>query len=250
MTFSDDAVLGVSRSVSGRFWRNRLSDPRAGAALAQAMNLPEIVARVLAARGVTADSCSGFLNPTLRALMPDPSRLTDMDIAVDRLADALENGETIAVFGDYDVDGATSSALLKRYLERVSGRVRVYIPDRLTEGYGPNEHALLKLESEGARVVVTVDCGTTAYAALECASAANLDVIVVDHHDAEARRPPCLALVNPKRFDDQSGCAQLAAVGVVFLLVVGLNRALRARGWFSVREEPDLRQWLDLVALR
>ena len=249
MMLSEDAVLGVSRSVSGRFWRNRLLDSRASTALAQAMNMPEIVARVLAARGVTADSYSDFVKPSLRTLMPDPSRLTDMDIAVDRLADALENSETIAVFGDYDVDGATSSALLKRYLEHVDGRVRVYIPDRLKEGYGPNEHALKKLESEGARVVVTVDCGTTAFAALEYASAANMDVIVVDHHDAEARRPPCLALVNPKRFDDRSDCGQLAAVGVVFLLVVGLNRALRSRGWFSVREEPDLRQWLDLVAL-
>ncbi len=249
MTPGEDAILGVNRSVCGRRWRPRLENPRSGLALAQQTALPEVVARVLAARGVTADACHGFLNPTLRAALPDPSRLRDMDRAVERIVTALDQGETIAVFGDYDVDGATSAALLQRYFNSVGGNARVYIPDRLSEGYGPNAPALLKLRSEGAGLVITVDCGTSAFAALESAAAAALDVIVIDHHAAEAQLPPCTALVNPKRFDDESGCGLLAAVGVTFLLVVGLNRALRARGWFNGRAEPDLRQWLDLVAL-
>ncbi len=244
-----DAFLGVERSVSGRRWRSRLADTRAALALAQRLDAPEIIGRVLAARGVAADDAEGFLNPTLKALLPDPSSLTDMDIAVDRLVRAIKDGETIALFGDYDVDGATAAALLKRYLDAVGATARIYVPDRLSEGYGPNAPALLRLKAEGAGVVVTLDCGVTAFAPLAAAAKAGIDVIVVDHHIAEPRLPEAHAVVDPNRLDDSSECGALAAVGVAFLVVVGINRALRAEGWFNDRDEPDLRRGLDLVAL-
>jgi len=217
--------------------------------MAQRLGLPEVVGRVLAARGVGLEDADAFLNPTLRGLLPDPSRLKDMDGAADRLAAAVMGGEVIGIFGDYDVDGATSSALLRRFISAVGGRVQIHIPDRLKEGYGPNTPALLKLKADGAGVVVTVDCGTAAHEPLGAARDAGLDVIVVDHHAAEAKLPPAIAVINPNRLDDDSGQGQLAAVGVTFLLVVAVNRALRAAGWYDGRPEPDLTAWLDLVAL-
>ena len=244
------SMLGVERSVCGRRWRARLADTRVGMALAQRLGLPELVGSLLAARGVSADEASLFLNPTLRALLPDPSQFKDMDRAVARLVQAVERGEGIAVFGDYDVDGATSSALLQRFFAAAGVPIRTYIPDRIAEGYGPNAPALLRLKAEGAAVVVTVDCGVTAFAPLAAAKAAGLDVIVLDHHVAEPQLPEAVAVVNPNRLDESGACRQLAAVGVTYLLVVALNRALRAAGWYrDGRTEPDLLQWLDLVAL-
>jgi single-stranded-DNA-specific exonuclease len=204
----------------------------------------------MAARGVDLNSAASFLSPTLRDLLPDPSRLRDMETAAERLVRAIKAGESIAVFGDYDVDGATSSALLHRFFAAIGVPLRIYIPDRMTEGYGPNLPALLKLKEEGVRVVVTVDCGTTAFVSLEGAAKAGLDLIVVDHHTAELGLPAAAAVINPNRLDDTSGVGQLAAVGVAFLLLVALNRSLRASGWYgNGRAEPDLKQWLDLVAL-
>lgn len=249
---NDEPFLGVERSLRGKRWRLRLADERAGLALAQRLEVPEIVGRVLAARGVGLDEAEGFLNPTLRSLLPDPSHLLDMDAAAERLARAVMGGEAVAVFGDYDVDGATSAALLQRFLTAVGAPARVYIPDRLREGYGPNAAALLALKAEGARLVVTVDCGTSAHGPLEEAAVAGLDVIVVDHHEAEARLPRAWAVVNPNRLDEASPHKQLAAVGVAFLLVVAVNRRLREAGWYGeagARAEPDPRAWLDLVAL-
>jgi single-stranded-DNA-specific exonuclease len=205
---------------------------------------------MMAARGVDLDSAASFLNPTLCDLLPDPARLQDMDAAAARLVAAIQAGEKIAVFGDYDVDGATSSALLHRFFNSIGVPLRIYIPDRMAEGYGPNLPALLKLRAEGVAVVITVDCGTTAFAPLEGAAKAGLHLIVVDHHTAEPSLPTAAAVINPNRLDDSSGCGQLAAVGVTFLLIVALNRALRAAGWYgNGRAEPDLKQWLDLVAL-
>ena len=244
-------LLGVERSFSGKRWLERSGDARQALALAQTLDLPEIVARVLTARGVDAQTANSFLEPRLATLLPDPAHLLDMDAAVDRLVHAIRTEESVAVFGDYDVDGATSSALLDRYFRAVGRRLRVYIPDRLKEGYGPNTRALMKLKEEGVRVVVTVDCGTTAYGPLEDAAGAGLDVIVADHHVAEAGLPKAAAVVNPNRIDDPSPHGQIAAVGVVFLLIVALNRGLRAIGYFTEAgiAEPDLMQWLDLVAL-
>lgn len=243
-------ILGVERSISGKRWRARLADDRLALALAQALELPEIVCRVLAARGVSAEDADDFLNPTVRKTLPDPSRLKDMKEGAARLVEAITNDELIAVFGDYDVDGATSGALLLRFLRAVGGRTTVYIPDRAREGYGPNVPAMLSLAEQGAKVVVTVDCGISAFEPLEAAKEAGLDVIVVDHHIAEAHLPSARAVINPNRLDDASDMGQLAAVGVAFLLVVALNRHLREAGHYGAdRKEPDLRSWLDLVAL-
>ena len=243
------AMLGVERSLLGRRWRARLAESRAGLALAQAIEVPELIGRVLAARGVAAEDAPAFLDPTLRALLPDPNHLRDMEKAVARLAGALEAGEKIAIFGDYDVDGATSAALLSRFLEAVGATATLYIPDRLREGYGPNAAAMRQLAAQDVAVVITVDCGISAFDALAEAADAGLDVIVVDHHLGEARLPPACAVIDPNRLDEESPHRQLAAVGVAFLLVVGLNRHLREAGWYRERAEPDLLQWLDLVAL-
>ena len=244
------AFLGVERSSTGRRWRARAGDERAGLAIAQRLGLPEIVGRLLAGRGVGPEEAESFLNPTLRQLLPDPARLCDMEVAAERLARATMAGEAIAVFGDYDVDGATSAALLARFFAAAGHPVRIYIPDRLKEGYGPNLPALLTLRNEGVRIVITVDCGITAFEPLAAAAAAGLEVVVVDHHVAEPRLPAALAVVNPNRLDDDAGQGQLAAVGVAFLLVVAVNRALRRAGWYAAgRAEPDLKRWLDLVAL-
>ncbi len=243
------SVLGVERSLSGRRWCARGGSDRAGLALAQRLGLPEIVGRLLAAREVSADNAERFLAPTLRDSLPDPSRFKDMDKAVARLVEAIRRGETIAVFGDYDVDGATSSALLRRFFAAIGAAIRIYIPDRQREGYGPNAAALLKLKKEGAGVVITVDCGITAHLALAPAADAGLDVIVVDHHLAEPALPRAFAVIDPNRIDEEGGYGMLAAVGVTFLLTAAINRALRQAGWYRTRPEPDLVQWLDLVAL-
>jgi single-stranded-DNA-specific exonuclease len=242
--------LGVERSICGRRWRLRATEVSEGQAIAARLALPEIVGRLLAQRGIDHDDAPGFLAPRLRDQLPDPSHLRDMEVAAARLVHAVRDGETIAVFGDYDVDGATSAALLVRFFAAVGGRTRVYVPDRLREGYGPNLPALLRLRDEGAQVVVTVDCGTNAHPPLAEAAAAGLEVIVVDHHVAEPLLPRATAIVNPNRLDEESRHGALAAVGVAFLLVVAVNRALRRAGWYAGgRAEPDLMGWLDLVAL-
>ncbi|HEX4185635.1 MAG TPA: single-stranded-DNA-specific exonuclease RecJ, partial [Stellaceae bacterium] len=242
--------LGVERSVCGRRWRLRTAAVSERQAVAERLALPEIVGRLLTQRGIDHDDAPGFLAPRLRDQLPDPSHLRDMEVAAARLVRAVREGETIAIFGDYDVDGATSAALLVRFFEAVGGRTRVYVPDRLREGYGPNTPALLRLYEEGARVVVTVDCGTNAHLPLAEAATAGLEVIVVDHHVAEPLLPCAVAIVNPNRLDEESPHGALAAVGVAFLLVVAVNRALRRAGWYGGgRAEPDLMGWLDLVAL-
>ena len=244
------ALLDVVQSVSGRFWRQRSVDDRVALALSQRLGVSDVVGRVLAGRGVGIEDGEGFLNPTLKSTLPDPSRLRDMDKAAGRLADAIQGGEQVAVFGDYDVDGATSAALLQRYFRAIGVELTVYIPDRQKEGYGPNAPALLALRARGMAVVVTVDCGIAAFEPLQTAAEAGLDVIVIDHHQAEPRLPAACAVVNPNRLDDDSGLGRLAAVGVSYLLVVALNRTLRGRGWFQQgKAEPNLLQWLDLVAL-
>ncbi|MBT4769371.1 MAG: single-stranded-DNA-specific exonuclease RecJ [Rhodospirillaceae bacterium] len=245
-----NAYLGISRSLGGRFWTLREADERTVLGLAQQTELPEIVARVLAARGVSMETAAAFLNPTLRELLPDPSTFKDMDKAAARIVGAFEAGETIAIFGDYDVDGATSSALLARFFETIGGKVRVYIPDRIKEGYGPNEAALRLLAEEGAGLAITVDCGITSFEPLAAAATFGLDMIIVDHHKAEAKLPEAVAVVNPNRLDEAGGFGHLAAVGVTYLLVIAVNRALRKAGWYGdAHPEPDLLQWLDLVAL-
>ena len=218
--------------------------------IVQRLGLPEIVGRLLAQRGIDVFTAPLYLAPRLRDQLPNPSHLRDMDAAAARLARAMRDRETIAIFGDYDVDGAASAALLTRFFDAVGATSRIYVPDRLREGYGPNTPALLRLKAEGAGLVVTVDCGTAAHQPLAAAADCGLDVIVIDHHVAEPQLPRAAALVNPNRLDEASPHGVLAAVGVAFLLVVAVNRVLRAAGWYaSGRVEPDLLRWLDLVAL-
>ncbi len=248
-TNQNQPFLGVAQSVLGRRWNLRGCNEALVTELVRSLGVSDAVARVLAARGVEALAAPDFLHPTLKALMPDPSRFVDMDRAAARIVAAIDAGDPIAVFGDYDVDGATSTALLKRFFRMIGVDVIVYIPDRRAEGYGPNTPALLKLREQGVKVVITVDCGITAYEPLAAARDAGLDVIVVDHHKAEPVLPAAAAVVNPNRLDDTSGQGHVAAVGVAFMLAVAVNRALRP--WYvrTGRSEPDLRELLDLVAL-
>jgi single-stranded-DNA-specific exonuclease len=244
--------LGVERSATGRVWHDRL-DERGSAraqAIAQRHGLPDLLARVLAGRGVEVEEAVTFLDPTVRALMPDPHALAGMAEAATRIADAIERGETVAIFGDYDVDGATAAATLARFL-RYGGLVPIiHIPDRLFEGYGPNVEAVRALAERGATLLVTVDCGTTSYEPLAEATRLGMQSLVIDHHLADETLPAALAIVNPNRQDDLSELGHLAAVGLVFMTAVAVNRELRARGfWTSERPEPDLLDFLDLVAL-
>jgi single-stranded-DNA-specific exonuclease len=244
--------LGVERSATGRVWRDRLDERGAAQALAiaQRHELPDLLARILAGRGVAVEGAKSFLDPTVRDLMPDPNRLAGMGAAAARLADAIEHRETIAIFGDYDVDGATAAATLARFLRHSGVAPLIHIPDRIFEGYGPNEEAIRALAGRGTRLLVTVDCGTTSHEPLAEAHRLGVDVIVIDHHLADETLPPAFAVVNPNRLDDVSGLGYLAAVGVVFMTVVALNRELRVRGfWKATRPEPDLLTLIDLVAL-
>ena len=247
---SEPSALDVEKSILGKKWAFSLADERLAQGISQSFGLPEILGRLLVARGIRFDEVENFLNPSLKTQLPDPSTLQDMDKAAERLADAIIKKQKVAVFGDYDVDGATSSALLKRFFKSVGADLRIYIPDRIVEGYGPNAPALLKLKAEGMDVVITVDCGITAFDPLEAGTAAGLDIVVLDHHRAEAKLPNAHAVVNPNRLDDNSNQGQLAAVGVSFLAIVAINRILRARGFYTAQQpEPRILQWLDIVAL-
>ncbi len=241
-------ALGVARSLSGRKWIWRTGEDRVALGIAQRAGLPEIVGRLLAARGIGIDGCGHFLDPTLRALLPDPSLLADMDQAAERLADAVARGETVGVFGDYDVDGACAGAVMAGFLRGLGCVVHPHVPDRMTEGYGPNAPALRALAAHGASLIVCVDCGTAAAEALASVHGV-ADVIVLDHHKAEGPPPGVLATVNPNRPDDSSGLGMLCASAVAFLAVVATARSLRKRGFFAARPAPDLMGLLDLVAL-
>lgn len=244
--------LGIARSATGRIWRDRLDARGQGQALAIAQHhgLPELLARVLAGRGVSTDEVETFLDPSIRRLMPDPHQLTGMEAAAARLADAVEKDEAVAIFGDYDVDGATAAALLTHYLRQCGLDPIVHIPDRIFEGYGPNVDAIRSFADRGARLLVTVDCGTTSQETLAEANKLGLDVVVIDHHQADEHLPKAVAIINPNRADDLSGLGHLAAVGLVFMTLVAVTRTLRQRGfWSGTRPEPDLLSLLHLVAL-
>ena len=207
--------LGVENSATGRAWRDRLDERGAVRALdiAQRHELPELLARILAGRNIEADAVAAFLDPTIKHAMPDPHVLTAMKEAAERIADAVTRGESVAIFGDYDVDGATSAALLARYLRQCGLAPIIHIPDRLFEGYGPNVEAVRALAERGAKLLVCVDCGTTSIEPLVEAKKLGLDTVVIDHHQADEELPPAVAIVNPNRRDDLSGLGHLAAVG-------------------------------------
>jgi len=246
------AFLGVAQSATGRVWRDRL-DPRGAAkalAIAQRYQVPEMLARIIAGRGIDIDAVDDFLDPTIRKLLPDPLTVTEMDAAAKRIADAASRGEKVAIFGDYDVDGATSAALLTWHLRHCGLDPLIHIPDRIFEGYGPNVEAVRGLANKGGTLLVTVDCGTTSIEPLAEAKRLGMDVVVIDHHQCGDELPDVDALVNPNRPDDLSGLGHLAAVGLVFVTLVAVNRELRARNfWSDVRPEPNLLDALHHVAL-
>lgn len=243
------AFLGVERSLSGRAWRQRPAQAEIIRAHMQALGLDEPMARALAARGVTPDQGADFLTPTLKALFPDPSSFTDMDAASAAIVDALQAQANVWVFADYDVDGASSAALLVRWFRAMGAELPIYVPDRLKEGYGPSAQAFDTLKGQGADLVVTVDCGAAANEALDHAASIGLNVVVIDHHLMREHPPRALAVVNPNRPGCNSGQGNLAAAGVVFVLLAALNREARRRGLFDGRAEPDIRAWMDLAAL-
>ena len=241
-------MLSVASSLTERSWQWRTAEDRLGFAISQRLGVPDIVGRVLAARGVSLDDAADFLAPTLRALLPDPALLVDMQAAAPRIADAARRQECVAVFGDYDVDGACSAALLTLLLRALGCTVLPYVPDRFAEGYGPNAVALENLAAQGATLLICVDCGTSAHDALAVLHG-RADAIVLDHHKAEGEPPPILATVNPNRLDDRSGLQNLCAAGVAFMTAIAVLRVLRAQHFFAARPEPDLLGFLDLVAL-
>lgn len=249
MTGEKRLFLDVRQSVSGVSWEHRLTERQdmIALAIAQGHAVPDIVARVLAGRGVTAEQTERFLDPTIRDLLPDPASLTDMDRAAARIAAAVMAKEKVAIFGDYDVDGAASSALLKRFLTHFSVPSEIYIPDRIFEGYGPNPDAMRELVSRGATLIVTVDCGTNSAVSIDAANEAGADVVVLDHHQVGGALPAAIAVVNPNRDDDLSGQGHLCAAGVVFLALVQTARILRGR--MADGTPPDLLSLLDIVAL-
>ncbi|WP_174502396.1 single-stranded-DNA-specific exonuclease RecJ [Acidiphilium sp. C61] len=241
-------AFGVERSLSGRRWLWRSAEDRIAQAIAQRCGVPDVIGRLLAGRGVMPDRAADFLGPTLRAYLPDPSALTDMDVAASRIADSVQRGATIAIFGDYDVDGACSGALMASGLGGLGARTINYVPDRQREGYGPNAPALLALAAQGAELVVCVDCGTAAHDALAALNG-RADAIVLDHHKSEGAPPAIVATVNPNRPDDLSGLGNVCAATISFLALVAVQRELRRRGFFAARREIDLISMLDLVAL-
>lgn len=243
------AFLSVEQSLSGRRWRDRGGEPAVVRAIMRRHGLSEPLARALASRGVTEALSDDFLNPTLKSLFPNPSSFVEMDEAARLLVDAVEDGRPTVVFADYDVDGATSAAQLVRWFRAMGRDLSIYVPDRELEGYGPTPSIFRKLKDKGAALVVTVDCGAAAEDALRAAAEIALPVVVIDHHLMRDHRPPAAALVNPNRWDCTSGQGNLAAAGVVMVLLAALNREARKRGLFASRPEPDIRQWLDLAAL-
>jgi single-stranded-DNA-specific exonuclease len=247
-TSAQGAAFGVARSFTGRRWLLRPVDTALESELLR--EISPVLARLLALRGVSLAEVADYLTPRLKKLLPDPAVLKDMDRAVARIVSALESGEPIAVFGDYDVDGSTSSALLSDFLSALAVPPRVYIPDRMKEGYGPSAFAMRALAAEGSKLVITVDCGSAAIAAIEEAGSLNMDVVVLDHHRVDAR-PPAYAHVNPNQPGDTSGLGHLCAAGITFLFLVALNRHLRETQFYETRgmAEPDLRLFMDLVGL-
>jgi single-stranded-DNA-specific exonuclease len=241
--------LGVTRSLSGRLWRQRAADAEVTRRHQLTHGLSELLARALSSRGITAEAGADFLNPTLKALFPDPSTFADMDRAAEILVDALEARRRVVVFADYDVDGASSAALIVRWFRAMGLELSIYVPDRIAEGYGPSPAAFRHLKADGAELVITVDCGAAALDALQCAAEIGLPVVVIDHHLMRPGEiPGVAALVNPNRPDCQSGQGHLAAAGVSFVLLAALNREARKRGLFG-SGEPDIKTWLDLAAM-
>lgn len=249
MSGGSNRLFGVERSLRGRGWVLKTADDAVAREIARRHGVSDALARLLAARGLTGQTAGGFLTPRLRDHFPDPSSFTGMDDAARLIWDTVERGAKIALFADYDVDGATSAAQLHAWLSAVGEAPLIYVPDRIEEGYGPNAPALAQLKAQGAELVVTLDCGAASVAPLEAARDMDLTVAVVDHHLMEGEAPPAKVLVNPNQPGDASGCGHMAAAGVTFVLLAALNREGRKRGAFNDKPEPDLLALADLAAL-
>jgi single-stranded-DNA-specific exonuclease len=242
--------LDVGRSLTGRHWRARLRDGRTALAIAERLGIPEILGRVLAGRGIAVDGCTDILSPRLRALMPQPAAIRDLEAGADRLARAIITGEMIGIISDYDVDGISSAALLVLYLRAFGITPKVHIPDRIAEGYGPSRAAVEGLAGQGVKLLVTLDCGVNAHDPLLAASTLGLDTVVVDHHLAGPLLPEAHAVINPNRQDDLSGQGHLCAAGLTLILAAATSRVLRQAGHARLGDGgPDLLGFLDLVAL-
>ncbi len=247
--YAPTAFLGVERSLTGRRWRTREADLTLVEAFRRRFSLPEIAARLLAARGVPFDGAENFLEPTLKALFPDPSSFADMDEAAGVIEDAIVSGRSCAVLADYDVDGGSSGAQLVRYFRARGRELKIYVPDRMKEGYGPSVVAFERLKAEGVELVITVDCGAAAEGPLNAAAELGLDVVVLDHHLMNHAPPKARAVVNPNRMDCKSGQGDLTAAGVVLVTLAAVNREARKRGSIGSNNLPDLMQMLDLAAI-
>ncbi len=244
-----EPLFGVRQSLGGRSWRLKAADDNAIQAICRATGVSDALGRLMAARGLTAEDAPAFLAPKLRDSFPDPSTLMGMDEAARRIWDALDAGDRIALFADYDVDGATSAAQLGGWLRTLGADPIIYVPDRIEEGYGPNAPALKSLKEQGARLVITLDCGAASVGPLTAAHDMGLPVVVIDHHLMDGEIPPADALVNPNQPGDVSGCGHLAAAGVTFVLLAALNREGRRRGAFKGQAEPNVLDFADLAAL-
>ena len=250
MSDSKPAFLDIESSIKGQRWVARLDDQRLAQAIAEQNELPEILGRVMAARGVELDQVEAFLNPTLRSLMPQPSVIMDMEKGAARLAEGIIARESIGIISDYDVDGVSSAAILLRFIRAVGHDATVYIPDRVTEGYGPSEKAVSALKDQGTELLLTLDCGVLSHDPLAHAAELGLTTIIVDHHQAGIELPHAYAVINPNRQDDTSGLGHLCAAGVVMILIAAVNRKLRDLKYYSDEcPEPNMLQWLELVAL-
>lgn len=249
MTPKTDNLFQQKQSILGLNWLYTPDNDRLALAISQKYNLSPFLGQLLAKRGLPLEKVNTFLNPTLKHLMPDPFDLKDMDKAVRRLIEAIKRNQDILVFADYDVDGASSSAILRKYLQTCGIASKSYVPDRIEEGYGPSAKSIKKLSEAGNQLIVMVDCGTTAFEALTMAESLGLDVIIIDHHSSSVPPPPHIALINPHRIDETSPLTYLCSASLVFLFITALHSRLRDSGWFDKKTEPDLRQFLDLAAL-
>ncbi|NRA86978.1 MAG: single-stranded-DNA-specific exonuclease RecJ, partial [Rhizobiales bacterium] len=251
--------LDVEKSHLGQKWVSRLDNPEEAITIAQKFDIPEILARTIAGRNVAFDKIDDYLTPTLRSAMPDPYILQDMEKTATKIAESIINNQKIGIIGDYDVDGATSTALILRYISELTNLTEngsskfqtpeFYIPDRQTEGYGPSNAAVDDLAAKSCSLIITVDCGIMAFEPIKYANSKSLDVIILDHHMADEQLPDAFAVVNPNRQDDISGLGHLAACGVVFITLVAVNRILREKHNFAANQLPNLINLLDLVAL-
>lgn len=241
----------MKQSVLGFNYTEKFHDERLATHIYQRFGISEILSKILASKNIPADEIENFLDPKIKNILPDPFDLLDMKLAVDSIFQAISQNKKITIFADYDVDGATSSAILKRFFQEIKVNAEIYVPDRVLEGYGPNTNALLNLKKNGSDLVITVDCGTVAFQPLEAAKQAGLDIIVIDHHLGVLEKPAAIAVINPNRIDETFPHKNLCAAGVVFLLVVALNKKLRNENFYEEKNisEPNLFNLLDLVAL-